>query len=349
MSKRHATLDDVARVAGMSRAQVSRALRGDPGVKEATRERIAAIAAQLEYRPNLAARSLVSERSSIVGLAIGDPNNPFHIQLAQAVDHELAEYGFDPVVSLRALTDESALSEADRLLRLRAAGVILIATPHQPAAIAEVGAKLHCVYIGNKRVPRSSVSIIAVDDEGGVRQAMEHLLALGHRRIGHVAGGLEASAHERTRAYLRIMKAAGLEPVVAAGAHDAESGRRGVDALMALPDPPTAIFASNDFIAIGVMDRLKGMGLRVPTDVSVIGFDDVPSAANSLMSLTTVHQDVREQARMAVQMLRDRIEGKSPLQRRMVAPVRLVIRHSVDAPSLSARPASVVMPPSLAS
>jgi len=331
MTKPFTTLDDVAKEAGMSRAQVSRALRGDPGVRAETRKRIDEIAARLDYRPNLAARSLVSSRSSIVGLVIGDPNNPFHIQLAQAVDRELSASGFDPVTSLRAVENGSAVMETDRLLKLRAAGVILIGTPHSTRAVAEIAEKIPCVYIGSKRFNHPQVTAIAIDDAAGVRLAIDHLLALGHQRIAHLGGGNEASARARTKTYCAVMQEAGLEPVFLRGSHDAESGRRGVDALFAEDITPTAIFASNDFLALGVLDRLKGMGLSVPEDVSVIGFDDIPSAANEVFSLSTIRQDPVAQAQAAVQSLHALINAKGAVRRRSM-PVQLILRKSCAAP-----------------
>ncbi|HEN8727074.1 TPA: LacI family DNA-binding transcriptional regulator [Pseudomonas putida] len=328
MSKAFTTLDDVAKAAGMSRAQVSRALRGDPGVRPETRERIDAIAAELQYRPNLAARSLVSATSSIVGLVIGDPNNAFHIQLAQSVDKRLLAAGFEPVTSLRPVEGHSAAFELERLLSLRAAGVILLGTPHHPKVIGEIADKLPCVFIGSKRVAHKKVISVAVDDQTGVRLAMEHLFALGHRRIAHLAGGREPSSKERARFYSDIMKAAGLEPMMIRGEHNAAFGRRGVDALFARDERPTAIFASNDFIALGVLDRLKGMGMSVPGDVSVVGFDDIPDAENSLFALTTLRQDTDMQAQAAVNALQAMLAGDSGYPRRVDMPVSLVTRKS---------------------
>jgi DNA-binding LacI/PurR family transcriptional regulator len=332
MIKSFSTLQDVADAVGMSRAQVARALRGDACVRPETRERIGAIAAQLNYRPNLAARSLAEARSSIVGLVIGDPNNPFHIQLAQAVDRELSAAGFDPVTSLRSFEDASALRESERLLRLRAAGVIMIATPHSTRTVTHIADQLPCVYIGSRTLVHPRVTAIAVDDEAGVRAAMQHLLSLGHTRIAHLGGGTEASARQRTKAYCTVMQEAGLPSVFLRGTHDAASGRRGVDQLFAAAQPPTAIFASNDFIAMGVMDRLKAMGLSVPDDVSVMGFDDIPEAANEVFSLSTIRQDTDQQAKAAVEALQVILAGKAKPVRRRTMPTQLILRRSCAAP-----------------
>lgn len=332
MTKPFTTLDDVAKAAGMSRAQVSRALRGDPGVREETRKRIGDIAAKMDYRPNLAARSLVEAQSSIVGLVLGDPNNPFHIQLAQAVDRQLIASGFDPVTSLRPVEQGTEMVDIDRLLRLRAAGVIMIGTPHSARSLSDIADKLPCVYIGSRKISHPRMTTVAVDDESGIRLAMNHLMKLGHRRIAHLGGGNEASAKERAKVYFTVMREAALEPIFVEGSHDAAFGRRGVDALFQGPEKPSAILASNDFIALGVMDRLKGMGMAVPSDVSVIGFDDIPSAANEVFSLSTIKQDTIDQARVAVAALNVLLRGQDKPKRRIVMPVELILRKSSAPP-----------------
>jgi len=332
MTKPFSTLIDVARAAGKSVAQTSRALRGDPGVRPETREHIAKVAAQLGYRPNLAARSLVSSQSSIVGILIGDPNNPFHIELAQCIDRALLAAGFEPMTTLSLSEPGSATNEVERLLRLRAAGVILLANSLTAKAIDDIAQSLPCVYLGSLRVSHPQVTAITVDDKSGVRQAMEHLFALGHTRIAHLGGGAEASARERTKAYCEVMKEAGLEPNYLRGTHDAASGRRGVDMLFASEQPPTAILASNDLLALGILDRLRGMGLAVPEDVSVVGFDDIPHAGNSVFSLTTLRQDTQAQAQVAVQALQEIIDDTAKRTRRHVLPVELVTRQSSGPP-----------------
>lgn len=332
MNKPFTTLDDVALAAGMSRAQTSRALRGDPGVRPETRERIAKIATELGYRPNLAARSLVSAHSSMVGLLIGDPTNPFHIELAQSIDRALIKAGFEPMTTLRASDDTSIGSAVERLLRLRAAGVVLIANSISAKAISNVAESLPCVYLGSLSVKHPRVTAITVDDNAGIRSAMQHLLALGHRRIAHLGGGTEASAKERTKAYCEAMEEAGLEPFFLRGTHDAASGRRGVDVLFSDPEPPTAILASNDFLALGILDRLRGMGLSVPEDVSVIGFDDIPNASNSVFSLTTLRQDTEAQAQVVVDSLREILANKAKRTRRHIMPVELIVRESSGPP-----------------
>ncbi|SEK00883.1 transcriptional regulator, LacI family [Sphingobium sp. AP50] len=327
--KQYATLHDVATAAGMSRAQVSRALRGDPGVKEATRARIAEIARTVGYRPNIAARTLASARTTIVGVVIGEPDNPFHISLASAIETQLLAAGFDAIISMRGINDASALEEAERLIALRSLAAILISTPHSDDAILKMAGQMPCVFIG-RRTGHLSVHSISVDDEGGAAQAVEHLVGLGHRRIAHIGSMITAGAIGRTEGYRRAMAAAGLEPMEYAGPPDSTTGRNGADALLARSRPPTAIFAYNDLIAIGAMNGLHTRGLRVPDDISVIGFDDTPLAATEMISLTSLRQNPVEQASAALHALQAILRNE-PVPGVMI-PVELRIRRSVGPP-----------------
>nr|WP_121040461.1 LacI family DNA-binding transcriptional regulator [Stenotrophomonas rhizophila] len=314
----------------MSRAQVSRALRGDANVRPATHDRVVKAAAALGYRPNLVARSLASAHSNTVGLVVGEPMNPFHMQLAQALDGELMRAGMDSVVSLRALDDASSLAEGDRFTSLRAAGLFLISTPFNESALSELARRLPCVFLGSK-VSTPGISTISVDDEAGARIAVGHLIELGHRHIAHIGGGPEPAVAERRDTYLTVMAEAGLEPVLQLARNDTESGWKGVHALMQRPNPPTAIFTANDFIAIGAINGLNALGLRVPDDVSIIGFDDIPAASSETLSLTTLRQDFREQARWAFSSLQMAMRDRAAPASQIVLPVQLIRRGSVRA------------------
>jgi DNA-binding LacI/PurR family transcriptional regulator len=331
VSKSFVTLDDVARAAGLSRAQVSRALRGDAGVLEDTRERVRQVAAKIGYSPNLAARNLATARGTNVGLLIGEPLNPFHMQLARAVDAELAAVDYDAVVSLRALSEDLALSEVDRLMSLRIVGIILISTPHEDRAISRIAARLPCIYIG-KQVDNPSVSTISANDRDGVIEAVEHLVSLGHRSIANINGGDSPGAAERIAGYRLAMSAAGLPLLEVWGNPDLDAGKRGVDTLMASKTQPTAIIAHNDIVAMGAINRLKGLGLRVPEDVSLVGFDDIPYASSETLSLSTLRQDPLDQARAAVAELRARLDAGA-VPRAQILPVSLCHRRSVAPPA----------------
>jgi DNA-binding LacI/PurR family transcriptional regulator len=334
--KKNATIDDVAALAGLSRAQTARALRDDPCVRPETRDRVRAAARQLSYRTNVAARALSEAHSRSVGLLIGEPLNPFHLILAQAVDAALAAIGLDAIVSLRAVTDDAAATEVDRLASFRALGMILIATPRDPRAVHLAAEHLPCVYIGGD-VRHGGIAVIDTDNTQGIRLAVDHLAGLGHRHIVHIGGRTEGHIAERAAAYTARMAEAGLPARAWFGQNDIDTGRRGVDALLADAPRPTAIIAANDAIAIGAIDRLHGLGLKVPEDISVIGFDDIPAAGSDTWSLTTVRQDTAALADAAVAAFQRLIkdpELSDSAASYVRLPVTLVVRRSSGPPAL---------------
>lgn len=331
MKKGAITLEDVARAAGLSRAQVSRALRGDPGVTPATRALVEAAARKLGYRPNLAARTLASSQSMSVGIVIGEPLNPFHMLLAQALDERLLLKGFDTIVSLRAINDEAVLRESDRLLSMRAQGVFLIATPESNDAIVALAKALPSVFMG-RQLPDLNVSAVSADDEDASYRAVQHLINLGHRHIAHIEGGDKPGAAERRHGYRRAMQGGDLPLLEVAGAHDIDSGRHGVKTLFETDSKTTAIFADNDLTAIGAINELRRLGMRVPQDVSVIGFDDIPASGTETISLTTVSQDPARHADAALELMDGLLGGEANVESSRVIEAPLVLRGSTAAP-----------------
>jgi len=322
------TLSEVAAAAGVSRSQASRALRGDPGVTEATRERVRGAAAQIGYRANFAARALASARSMIVGVVIGEPMNPYHMEMAASIHDVLISRGFDPVLSLGRPGRDIGATETDRLLGLRAEGAILIGTPHNLDTLQRINERIPCVYIGSD-VTRLGIDCVLGDDAVGAAAAVAELLALGHRGIAHISGGTGAGAEGRRQGYRDAMQTAGLPVIVQEAWFDLDGGRDGVNALMARPSRPTAIFCANDRIAIGAMNQLRGLGHRVPDDVSIIGFDDALDARSESLSLTTIHQDAADFGRDSVALLEQRLDTKiNAAPEARIVPTCLIRRHS---------------------
>jgi DNA-binding LacI/PurR family transcriptional regulator len=329
--KKNATIDEVAALAGVSRAQTARALRDDPCVRPETRERVRAAATQLSYRTNVAARALSEAHSRTVGLLIGEPFNPYHLMLGQAIDSALAAIGLDAIVSLRSTTDAATATEVDRLASFRARGLILIDTPREPVEVRKAAAHLPCVYLGSM-VDHPGIAVVDTDNANGIRLAVHHLIALGHRDIVHIGGRDEGHTRERADAYTACMRAAGLTPRAWYGRNDIDTGRRGVDALLGQTPRPTAIVAANDVIAIGAIDRLHGLGLQVPHDMSVTGFDDIPAAGSETFSLTTVRQDTAALAAAAVAALQRLLDTGDAVGDYTRLPVTLVVRRSSGRP-----------------
>lgn len=328
--RRSVTLEDVAREAGLSRAQVSRALRGDTGVLPETRKLAEEAARRINYQPNLAARTLASTQTRTVGILIGEPLNPFHMMLAQALDTRLAAAGYDSVVSIRAAADRDVKSQRDWLLSMRACGAFLISTPSGIEAIEQFAGTLPSVYLG-RQVAGTSLSSVSADDEAAAAAAIRHLIGLGHRHIAHITGGELSGAKERQRGYLAAMEAAGLTPFEVPGNHDIDSGQRGVQLLLQDGRPFTAIFSDNDLCALGTMNELQRHGLRVPTDISVMGFDDIPSAGSEAFSLSTMQQDPVLHAEAAIDALNELVGQTGVAGREIKIPTSLVVRRSTGA------------------
>ncbi len=333
MTTRNAyTLEDVATRAGVSRAQASRALRGDPGVRPETKRHILAVAEAMNYRPNAAARALASNNQLTIGMLVGNILNPFEALMAAACDRALQATRYDAVLSINAQGEAEAEKAVSRLIDKRVAGLILIGSPREKTLIRQIARQVPTVYIG-RNLAGTGVASVSTDDLMGARMATRHLIGLGHRRIAHISGGGGAGATRREAGYRETMAAAGLEPLVHEGYYDIDAGLDAVHQLMALPQRPTAIFAANDLVAIGAINRLFSLGYSVPKDVSVVGFDDIPMASSSTISLCTVRQPKEDMVARGVEMLIRRIESDMGEVQNLVLPPDFVQRKSTAAPA----------------
>jgi len=316
------TLEDVAKAAGVSRSQASRALRNDPGVREDTKAHILATALKLNYTPNLAAQTLASRQSRAIGIVVGDILNPFEALLARECDKALRQTGYFAMLAV-----DGNVSSVRAFVDQRIAGLVLIGTPEETDDIVSASKLLPTVYVG-RDLKAEGVESVSSDDTLGARLATEYLLKLGHREIAHVSGGHGAGARRREAAYRETMREGGLQPIVAAGRYNVDAGSAAADTLMARKKRPTAIFAANDLIALGVISRLAWLGYRVPDDVAVIGFDDIPLAASEPISLTTVRQKVPDMVSAAIDTVMKRLDDPAAPIRNMVVAPELIVRRS---------------------
>jgi DNA-binding LacI/PurR family transcriptional regulator len=319
-------MHDVAEAAGVSHQTVSRVLNHQPHVREATRERVLRAIADLGYRPNAAAKTLVTRRSRTIGVLTPAVAQHGPTRSVLAIESAARQYGYRPLVTATAVDRGASIGALRFLLDQAIEGLVVIA-PHQHIlnAIADLDLSLPVVVLQASGQDVGTGVGVGVDQRRGARLAVEHLLQLGHTHIQHVAGPAEYfEARARAGAYLETVLAAGAPTLpLIAGDWTAESGYRAA----ALLDPSTtAVFCANDESAIGLIRGLAERGLRVPADVSVVGFDDLPEAAYLVPSLTTVSQDLELVGREAVLTVTSRLDGTDH-QTTAVEPV-LKVRES---------------------
>ncbi len=330
---RDPAMTDVARLAGVSHQTVSRVLTGHPNVREQTRLRVRAAIAQLGYRPNKAARALVTGRSQLIGVIAQNSSLYGPASLLAAFELAAAEAGFS--VSLRrvkVLDRESIASAVEHHRDSRVAGIVAIApTASANEALADVPAGVPLVTIDGD--PARAAPLVTVDQTAGAFLATRHLLDAGHSTVWHVSGPPDwFDSAGRVRGWTQALESAGVEvPPLVAADWSAAAGYRAGQMLARMPEV-TAVFAANDHLALGLLRAMHERGRSVPHDVSVVGFDDVPEAAYFIPPLTTVRPDFGAVARETLELLLAQVsEGEVGDSQRTIAPT-LVSRDSVGPP-----------------
>ncbi|MEU8658196.1 LacI family DNA-binding transcriptional regulator [Actinoplanes philippinensis] len=327
--KQRVSMADVARLAGVSSQTVSRVANGAAGVVDTTREQVLAAMSELGYRPNSAARSLRYGRFNTIGVILFGLSSIGNSRTVEAIATHAAAEGYAiTLIPVGAATQDNVMGAFTRMGELAVDGVILIIEVHLlDASAVAIPPGVHVVVVDSDAGDRYPV--VDTDQTDGARQAVRHLLALGHRTVWHVAGPAESFAAERRAgAWRRVLEEAGRPvPAPERGDWSADSGYHAGLRLAADPDC-TAIFAANDQMALGVLRALHERGRRVPADVSVVGFDDIADAGSYLPPLTTVHQDFAEVGRRCVDALLRQIHDEPTGAGTDLVATRLVIRGS---------------------
>jgi DNA-binding LacI/PurR family transcriptional regulator len=323
----------VARRAGVSKSLVSLVMRGGAHVSEERRGAVLQAAAALGYRPNAMARGLVQQRTRIIGVVASDLHNLFFADVLESIQEQATRAGYRVLINTGNRDPVQEDQAVDTLLQLRVDGIILASVLVESPLVVQASREMPVVLVG-RAARASSLDSVTNDDWAGAVAAVEHCASLGHRRIAHVDGGHGAGADARRQGYEDAMRRLRLARhiSVAAGAYTEEGGHQGASALLDARPRPTAIFAANDLAAIGALDAIAGRGLRVPDDVSLVGYDNTSLALLRHISLTTVHQPRAEMGQLAVTMLLERLERQRTRPRRAVLPPRLVVRDTTAPP-----------------
>lgn len=337
---RRTTLTDVAAAAGVSTALASIVMRGAPGASAQTRARVLAIADKLGYRPDQRARLLRQQRSRLLGVCFG-VEHAFHGDLLDAVYRAADSRKYD--VTLSAVTASRSEHRAvEVLLADRCEALLLFGSVLSVAELASLRRRLPVVVL-TRRLPDTgiepAIDSVHTADTVGLQLAVRHLVELGHRRIAHLDGREIPGAEDRRTGYREAMAAAGLAEhirIVPAGATEAD-GASAIRTLLAA-DPPTAVIAFNDRCATGVLDTLLRRGVRVPQQMSVVGYDDDRLSRLSHVNLTTVGQDIDLLGRLAVERAVARLDPDFTAEPELVTPPHLLVRSTTAPPPVDDRP-----------
>jgi LacI family transcriptional regulator len=307
-----ATIAEVAKKAGVSKATVSRVLSGNYAyLRPETRQRVEATIEALAYRPSSIARSLTSKRTQTAGVMIADMGNPFYPDVLRGIEDAALKEGYNVFLCNTNYDLTRGMDYVHSLVDKRVDGVLIMTSAFSPAWLEELDANHVPVVILDWEVQArgSNVSSIGVDFRRGIQAAVEHLINLGHRRFAHVSGpALLPTSSYRSDAFLQALGGFGIaadEVAIVEGNLRIDGGRRALSHLLALPHPPTAVLAANDLTAIGLLQEAHARGVRVPHDLSVVGIDDIWLAAQTDPPLTTVALPRYEIGALAMRLLFD--------------------------------------------
>lgn len=326
------TLAEVAKTAGVSMITASRAIRGIGYVSDATRQRVLQAAQQLNYQPDMLAKRMRGDSGNLIGVFINNFGSVVMHELISAISQEARRLGYDLVVFHAQSFNEPGRAATSDMLRKLCEGLLLVLPNTFDQYLDRLQQdRFPCVLV-NFAARKMDLPVVVCQNRQGAREAVAHLLALGHRRIGFIAGTpFTGQSAERQRGYVDALCAAGVEidpALIVEGDFTQVSGFPAAERLLSLAAPPTAIFAANDEMALGALDAIRTRGLSVPDDLSLIGFDDIPAARYAYPALTTLSQPFAEMGVRAVRELVELLQGKEVAAHRVEFPTPMVVRGS---------------------
>ncbi|WP_406385232.1 LacI family DNA-binding transcriptional regulator [Streptomyces sp. NBC_01618] len=325
-----ASIKDVAAEAGVSVATVSRVLNSHPSVSPDARARVLAAVHVLGYRPNAVARSLRTDRTRTLGLVISDVLNPYFTELARFVEEEARALGYSVIIGNADERPDLQEHHVRTLLDRRIDGLLVSpADGSSPLMPGAAGSGTPMVFV-DRWIQGVDVPVVRADGRDAIRDLVAHLHRLGHRSLAIIAGpATTTTGNERVEAFREALREHGLalpDAYIGRGDYRADSGRHITERFLDLPEPPGIVFAADNPMALGALDAIRARGLRVPRDIGLAAFDDIPWFLHTDPPITAIAQPTGELGRAAVRALVDIVEGRSPQS--VTLPARLVVRSS---------------------
>lgn len=344
LKKKQVTLSDIAARSGVAAMTVSRVVNGNGYVSEDTRRRVQEAISEMNYRRNGLARNLKRQRTETVGLVLGDLSNPYSTELANAVRESLSARGYNLFICISEHSAKEDIAAFEALVDHNVDGIIVATRANQEgdARLESIANSNLPIVVVGRDFQHESVDHVSADNFAGGFEATQHLIDLGHKRIGFIGAAFEDRGNlKRLQGYLKALETHGIpvdERLITGrkgsmsdvpGYSTEKIGYEGMKRLLSLPNRPTAVFARNDFTAVGAMSAIKEAGLSIPQDVAIVGFDDTPLALHTMPSLTTVRQPVRQQGQLASEMLLKRISSERVFERdEQILGCELIVRES---------------------
>lgn len=334
MEKRrdHLTINEIARLAGVSRSTVSRVISGHPNVKRETRELVESVIQEANYRPNSIAQGLAKGTLNMIGLLVGDIRNPFYAEIARGVEDVAHQSGYMVVFFNSDYDMKRELFYLQAAQQFNFSGLILMSVLDNRALVPVLQDKDTPIVLLNRYIRSLETDVVLVDNVQGGFLATKHLIELGHSKIAHLSGpALSTAGQGRLEGYKKALREFDLEireRDIVEGDLQMESGRAFARKWMNQSDRPTAVFVANDIMALGLIDEFERNGVRVPDDVSVVGYDDLSYVGVKQIDLTTIRQPTYQMGTTAMKYLIERIRGKATFIQKMTYMPELVIRST---------------------
>lgn len=320
------TIRDVAAKAGVSVATVSRVFNRKGPIREDTIRRVMDVAGEMQYVPHAGARSLSTRSTRTIGVVLPDLHGEFFSEVIRGIDLAARQHGYHLLLS-GSHSDRDEMRAVVQAVRGLVDGLIVMSPDLEPSALlADLPTGIDVVMLNSRVDGRAAITI---DNSGGARDVVRHLCALGHKRIAFIAGPAHnADAEQRRRGFRTETRAAGADALELPGTFTESSGHEAGQAILALRSRPSAVFAANDSMAIGALSAFREAGLRVPEDIALVGFDDIPIARFLSPQLTTVRVEIAELGRRAVAHIVGSLNGEDGAKKRDVIKTALVVRES---------------------